>query len=172
MGTLKSYDVEIIQLAQNSLSEEDFFKIFPFNLKSSNGKITDFIFEAIEEKDPVLVELAILLGFRFGFPSNSAEALCSLIVEPWHYKHEDIARALQKLKSPDTVECLYRASIMRLDYLAYDENSSLAVKCVWALYAIGTDAAIEKLKLLSISNIESIANSSQDRLRNIGIKNG
>jgi len=37
-------------------------------------------------------------------------------------------------------------------YLEYDEAKALAVKCIWALGALGSAEAVEKLKLLARSN--------------------
>jgi hypothetical protein len=60
--------------------------------------------------------------------------------------------ALQRLKDPDTVDCLYRAALKAFPYLDYDESHSLAVKYIWALRAINTPHAIEELKLLAKSD--------------------
>ena len=51
-----------------------------------------------------------------------------------------------------------------LPYLAWDDNHALAVKCIWALHDIGTDAAKEKLALLAGSDLEVIRENASELL--------
>jgi hypothetical protein len=49
-------------------------------------------------------------------------------------------------------------------YLVFDDNYALAVKAIWALGDIGTEAAREKLKLLPQSEIEAISENAKYQL--------
>ena len=55
---------------------------------------------------------------------------------------------LEEIKDPNSVDCLYTTC---LTIPEYDENRSLAKKCVWALGAINTPGSKEKLQKLSTS---------------------
>ena len=77
-----------------------------------------------------------MLAFRFGLSRQWAPLLCKLMEGDWHDSHEDIAHALQNLRLPSTTDCLYRTALRKHDYLAYNDNYALAVKCIWALHDI------------------------------------
>jgi hypothetical protein len=83
---------------------------------------------------------------------------------PWHTRHEDIARALQRLRDPRTVDALFSAALSRHDYLAYDEFFGLARKCTWALADIGTIEAKRRLEQLAGSENPMIAGYARKRL--------
>lgn len=72
-----------------------------------------------------------------------------IYIEKWHYKHEDLARLLKEYRSPSSVDVLYLAANLKLEYLDFDDNYSLAVKCIWGINSIGNENAIQKLKILS-----------------------
>ncbi|WP_148053134.1 hypothetical protein [Pseudomonas brassicacearum] len=75
------------------------------------------------------------------------KCLSRLLIEDWHISHEEIARALKPLKYPGAVENLYKAAVSNYPYIA--SEYALGVKCIYALYEVGTDAAKEKMKLIS-----------------------
>jgi hypothetical protein len=105
--------------------------------------------QGFAERSPDDLQCALVLAFCFGLSRKYALLLCKLIEEDWHHSHEDLADALQDLRVPCTIDCLYRTTLRKHDYLAYNDSESLAVKWIWALHDIGTFEAIEKLKLLS-----------------------
>lgn len=65
--------------------------------------------------------------------------------ETWHTKIEDIISLLEDIKDPKSIELLYKTAINVPDY---DEMRSVAKKCLWALLAINTPEAMEKIYLL------------------------
>ena len=63
---------------------------------------------------------------------------------------------LQELKIPSTIDTIYNAALLKLDYLGYSETAPLARKCIHVLGKFGTDEAKEKLKLLANSDCDII----------------
>lgn len=53
---------------------------------------------------------------------------------------------------------------MELDYLDYDDSYSLAVKCIWALGAIGTDNSRDRLKKLASSGQKIVEEAAAHQL--------
>ena len=110
------------------------------------------------------VEAALILANRFALSKELAPVLCNLLEADWHMRHEDIAKMLQAIQDPSTVDCLYRAALKKHAYLAYDNSAALARKCTWALYAVGTPEAFERLEALAQSDEEHIRGYAQKRL--------
>ena len=70
----------------------------------------------------------------------------------WHERHEDIAIYFMEMELPSTVECLYELAISDFEKYRHDEYCQLVEKCCYALGAIGTEEAKEKLELLAKSD--------------------
>ena len=94
------------------------------------------------------------------------ELLADVLIEDWHFRHEDVALAIQDLKCACAVEALERRASSNPNYLEWDENYALARKCTWALADIGTDDARQALKRLSKSEIFIVRGFAQKRLDN------
>lgn len=122
------------------------------------------------EKAPGDVEHALILASHFGLSPSYAGILCALLGEDWHFKHEDIAGALQDLREPSAVGSLYEAALRKFGYLAYDDSTALARKCTWALHDIGTPEAIAKLRLLSECQSEVIRGYAAERLASLAAR--
>lgn len=143
----------IWDLARGDVSEDAFIAQFGADPRTTPELVRSELEQSYVERSPDDLRTALVLAFRFGLSRQWAPLLCKLMEEDWHYSHEDIARALQDLRVPSTIDCLYRTALRKHDYLAYNDNESLAVKCIWALHDIGTSEAIEKLQLLSRSDL-------------------
>ena len=108
-----------------------------------------------EKTDPHDIENVLYVANTFGVLSEEfVDILIILLQETWHYGHESIVWAFQKIKSPRTVDILYKTALARFPYLDYDEtgHDSLRLHCIWALGEINTPGAKEKLKLLTQSD--------------------
>jgi hypothetical protein len=153
----------IFSLAQGVLSEDSFITQFGANPRATPDIVLAELEQASADRSADSVQCALVLAFRFGLSRKWAPVLCKLMEEDWHHSHEDIAEALQDIRVPSTVDYLYRAALRKHDYLAHNDSESLAVKCIWALHDIGTNEAVEKLKLLSQS-------ASSSRIRERALK--
>lgn len=152
-------------LMRKSISNEDFRNRFTVDVVRNPNYIIQLLEIAYTEKNSDDVENAMFIGFVFNlFTEEFITILSKLIGEPWHYQHEDIAMIFQKLKSPQTIECLYKTALTRFEYLEFDEAFALAVKCIWALGDINTPESREKLKLLAQSENEIIKNNATNQL--------
>ena len=120
---------------------------------SKKKNIEALFLNAYNDKSAEDIELLMPQIARAESISDETSAiLIKLLQEDWHYKHEDIAMLLKKIKDPKTVEALYTAAKQKFDYLEYDDTFQFARKCIKALAAIGDDNAIEKLRLLKQSD--------------------
>jgi hypothetical protein len=160
----------IFALAQGRLSEDAFIAQFGTNPRTTPDIVRVELERAFAEKSAASVEYALALGFVFGLSRNWAPQLCKLMQEDWHHSHEDIASALQDIRVPSTVDCLYQAALRKHNYLAYDDSEVLAVKCIWALHDIGTPEAVVKLKLLSQSASEPVSKNAIERLSELAAR--
>lgn len=158
----------IEKLMLKSITKEDFLNGLKINKTMLPKYIKEKLGVAYNEKNADDVEYLLFVGFVFNlFSENYIDILCKLLGEKWHYQHEDIAMIFQELKSPKTVESLYKAVLTRFEYLDYDKAFALAVKCIWALWAINTLESHKKLELLSSVENEIIRKCAQERLANI-----
>jgi HEAT repeat protein len=96
--------------------------------------------DATKREDPVDVELALVVCFTFGFSDDHLQPLSALAFADWHQRHEDVASALGKLRSPASVDALAHLAQWVPAYLEFDDARALAVKAIWALGGIGGDA--------------------------------
>ena len=67
-----------------------------------------------------------------------------------------------EMELPSTVECLYELAISDFEKYRDDEYCQLVEKCCYALGAIGTEEAKEKLKLLAKSDKDIIREHVED----------
>ena len=115
------------------------------------------------EKNEKNVNILILAIFVFNLYSEDfIDILCKLSKEEWHGKHEDIVFYLQQLELPSTIDCIYELAISDFEKYRDDEYCQLVEKCCYALGAIGTEDAKEKLKLLAKSDKDIIREHVED----------
>lgn len=142
---------------------------FSLEGKSQYEFIHDLLIEARNNKDPDLLEDGITLIFIFKEVKHPVKELNELLLESWHYRHEDIASLLQDAKSPTSIDALNKAVMTKFDYLDFDDSYALAVKCVWALGEIGTPEAMDKLTKLSKSDNKIIRDNAINQLKRHGL---
>lgn len=121
--------------------------------------------DAVERRDPLDVELALVVCFRFGFTEGHIQPLVALAFADWHQRHEDVATALGKLRSPASVDALTHMARWVPAYLEFDDARALAVKAIWALGGISGDAAHEALTSLASSECGIVAENAVAQLR-------
>lgn len=111
----------------------------------------DLLRNAADRRDPIDVELALVVGFRFGFSGEHVELLIALAFADWHRSHQDVALALGHIHSQASVDALEHPAEWVPDYLAFDDARALATQAIWALGGISGDAADRALVALSRS---------------------
>lgn len=131
-----------------------------FGIDKLAEEIAGFLQTSMEKQDADTVDSLIYLVYCFDLQSNGLlKIFHELILEKWHYKHEDLARLIGKYKSPSSVPYLKDAAVLQLDYLQYegDETFAFSRKCIRALRTINTAEANEAICELSKSNRKEIA---------------
>ena len=122
----------------------------------------------IDRSDELLDDYLTLI-FLYNVPYDSCiQFLNEMLVSNWHHQHENIALLLEQACDHSSIEYLYDAARTQYEYLEYDENYALAVKCIWALGKIfrkGFPLAKEKLELLAQSTNSIIRENSIEQLQ-------
>jgi len=159
---------------QNEAKIYDIKKEFLINFTVDVTKKPKYVLQLLKtayyEKNASDVEYCLALMDLFNLVSNDYSLIfIKLLAVDWHTSHENIVNNLQKLKLPETIDCLYSTALKPLDYLEYDESFSLAVKCIWALGEINNQKAKEKLELLTKSSNKVIKNNALIQLENIRV---
>lgn len=160
----------LILLTSGSITEDEFVHQYSNGRRIDKEYCLSLLEQAVKNKDDETVEEAIIVSSTLNcFSTEFSGVLCRLLQCDWHDKHEDIARILQDLKDPSTVDCLYNAAQLHFEYLNYDDTYQFARKCIKALSAIGNKEAIEKLQLLAGSNIPEIKQYAVKELKYKGL---
>jgi len=120
---------------------------------------------AIASKDPDAVEEALTAAITNSATDELVPELIELLCLSWHYRHEDVALTIQKLRPREAIPAL-KDTALRNHPQYYDNGLALARKCTWALADIGTTEALEALKELLASPNTRIAEFARKRLRN------
>lgn len=160
----------IVDLYSGKISKDEFIKEYFRDIPSKNKYVSELMEKSIVNEDAIAIDETIALLYTGCFPLNCFTSnLCKLLQSSWHTKHEDIAMLLKQIADPTTVDCLYVATELELEYLNYDDTYQFARKCIKALSAIGNENAIEKLKLLMNSKIIEISEYAKKELRYKGL---
>lgn len=150
-----------------NLTKENLLKKYPINLIEDKAYILSSLEYAYKNKnaDDVGYTLSLLIfDADFNKTDKYVEILCKLLYEDWHFSHEDIVSLLQGIKSPKSIDTLYKTALTEFEYLNYDDTYALARKCIHALGEINTEKAKEKLILLAQSNIPIIKEKAEKQL--------
>ena len=152
--------------------KENFRKEFTVDVTKEPKYVLDLLEKAYSEKNSNDIEFILSIidifdVFSTAYQKEYKELLVKLLAADWHVYHEDIAHSIQRLKIPEAVDCLYETALKQFKYRDYDDFSVLAVQCIWALGDIGTQEAIEKLKLLAQLDNEIIKENALKQLARI-----
>lgn len=155
------------EYVSGNLSKEKFLKKYPVNLVENKQYIFSSLNEAYKNKNADDVGYTLLLlvfDEDFNKNDNYVEILCKLLYEDWHFSHENIVSLLQGIKSPESIDALFKTALTEFKYLDYDDTHALARKCIHALGEINTESAKEKLKQLAQSPIPIIKEKAEKQL--------
>ncbi|HBR6880443.1 TPA: hypothetical protein L9195_004931 [Klebsiella aerogenes] len=122
---------------------------------------------ARQNRDAELVDVFLYLSALINYDFKCIDLVNELIIADWHKKHEDLATILNYYHSETSVEYLYQAALLELNYRDYDEDYVLADKCIRALAKINNKNSIEKLEKLAMVENEKIKKSAMKQLSKI-----
>ncbi len=164
----------VAAFATDDLTEEAFIAEFGVQSEAFPAFLFRELEGAITLEDAELVEDLLLMGEKCGILQPSlAPVLAKLLLQPWHYHHEDLARMLQRFRDPNTVDALAAAARTKPAYLAaVDDAHALARKCIWALSDIGTAAALGELCRLAAHEDEEVAGYAWRRIERWELERG
>lgn len=156
----------------NKIGKEHFLYINNLNDNSLRSTIKEMLEVSFQDNDKDLLEDSIYLLCKYEDIINIQDyvpLLNSIICCGWHTVHEDIALLLEDAKSPSSIEALYQNATSHYDYLAWDSNYALAVKCIYALGRIASPEALEKLKILAENNNIIIKENALNQLKKLNV---
>lgn len=137
----------ISKLMLDQISKEEF--LVENAILEIDEEILKGLNEAYQSRNANYVEEFVYLIFAFDvFEKKIVNILNELLLVNWHYKHEDIALALEKISSSKSLDFLYNAIELHPQYLSWDDNYAFEVKCVRAIYYIGKEKAYSYLEKL------------------------
>ena len=111
-------------------------------------------------------ELYLLAAFQR--PAHAyTQVLCEVLgrrdIDDLNY--EDIVDVLAEVHDPASVGCLTDALWLEPDW---DEYRNLAVKCIWALAAIGTPAAVAAIRYAATCDAFKVREAAARELKRLG----
>lgn len=155
----------IIKLMKKEISKKELLQKINLDEEKMYAVIGEMFDLASKSKDAEMAEDAVYLVFLY---ENSlyklVDRLNRLIECDWHEQHENIAMLLQKSRDVSSISCLYNTANAKYEYLDFDDNYALAVKCIWALGDIGNEESKEYLKKLLNSENEIIVENARKQL--------
>lgn len=165
---MRPYNQELLnRFYAQDLSKAELVDRFDLEGHTPAAFISREIAAASEKESADDLEDAITLAFAFDATSIPAEKWNALLLEDWHFKHEDIASLLQDIKSESSVASLFQVCQTRYAYLEFDDSHALAVKCIWALGDINNEDARLRLAALCRSEVGVIRSNAEQQLKRV-----
>lgn len=153
MKTLNQILRELETLTSYSPFEEHpIFKIWGSIPKKNylfTRELIDKLSYSLNSKNEDAIYDLILISDIDGVDKKFTDIFCQLLKVDWYQSGEDIVSLLEEIKDPKSIDTLYETA---LNFPDYDDARALTKKCIWALDAINTKEAKEKLSLLAHSD--------------------
>lgn len=150
---------------QLKISDKDFLHVvhekLDKDLDEQNSEMLEYHIYAV-----FLWEERVSAGERKPLASL-ADILNRLLLCDWHKQHENIVTMLQKIFAESSVDVLYQAIYLPLEYLEWDDNLSFQKRCVRAIAAIRDARAIIALQRLAQEENEIIRELAERKLAQI-----
>lgn len=156
----------ILDYALERVSDEEFVRRFPHSLDQPDELVQRLLTLCLHGDESEDVELVMLLGFALDvFDESFAPLLAELLLTDHHSRHEDVAKELQMLRVPSTLNALVKRCETVPPWPAtIDDGAAVFRKCVWAIRSIGTEEAWNALGTLTESEFESVRQYAQEHL--------
>jgi hypothetical protein len=158
-------------LITGHVSDALFFEVFETRPSDVVRFGLEVLQRAMQERDDLLIHFGMYVGHRFGFSPEHLPVLMELAEAPWHTDHENVVMALSDLRSPMSVDVLYRTALAKYDYLDDDDEiRALGVKCLWALGNIATESALARIEQLAHCGVAVLETNAVGQLARMLIK--
>lgn len=148
---------------------DDYWEQFPTGqLLRFKKETLSLLRDNVVNKDEKGLSNTLAVICNDGADSDYTDILLQLLDEKWHASEEDIVSVLELIKDAKSIDKLYEVAINVPDY---DDMRALAKKCMWALSAINTPEAIQKLKMLEKADDPIIKENATFQLEQVLNKN-
>lgn len=154
----------------NNITQDELYKSIGFDNIDFEQFLMNTMLRAVEQEDAEMMKyliFTIYLGDNAININAYLDILNRLILCKWHNKHEDISLLLQRINSPESIEYLYKAIFLQLDYLDWDDNYAFERKCVHAIAKCKKQEALKKLSILASNENEIIKQCAEKQLQKI-----
>ncbi len=159
----------VLAYFRHEITIEQFLEQYPVDPRKEKEHVHELLQYANANRGSRDLEAVLFVGHFFGlsrtvFSRSCVPLLNALLAEDWHINHDEIVFILQELRDPRSIEALYQAAFLRLEYMEYDDTYGIAANCCWALGDINTASADEKLRELATSENPIIADYAREQL--------
>lgn len=121
---------------------------FPRDTHNYKKELLNLIDDSIRTKDSDKLGLYLSLAWRDGMDDSYKPVLKAVILATWHSFHEDIVDYAADLKDDAFTDDIYTIATNSFYRQYDDENDATLRKCIYALKAINSEEAKEKIQLL------------------------
>lgn len=119
-----------------TITKGEFLRQWPADDGSRLGR--DLLAQSMLERDGDDLEYALIVGFVFGLTPDYLPLLSEAATARWHYRHEDVARALGTIGTEDALPALAALAVARLDYAdEIDDSVALARHALHGIERVG-----------------------------------
>lgn len=171
MGML-NYNIFDLFFLKKISYDEFVLKIISYYNESEDSILNELLVSydnmCSEKIDYLVYALFVLDDTIANFDINKyLNVLNKLIISSWHYKHEDIVQLLEKISNFESLNYLYQAVYLRLDYLSWDENYSFEKKCIYAISKIGKQKSLPYLKKICFDDNKILRECADEQMKKI-----
>lgn len=157
----------IDDLMLNEISESEFYNNYPINLREDKEYFLNQMHKSIQEKkseslSSSLDAMALLEEYK---TIDHQEIYKKLILQNWHNLHEELVDSIEKKSSNE--DLFYHVLNQVYEYhkgSVEDFMVPIWNKCLWSLYKIGNEKAINYIKEFSNSEYKYLRGTAKDLL--------
>jgi hypothetical protein len=140
-----------------NLSRDDLTRLYrPTAVNISEDAYQEIIYSQ-QARDEENLRYAETVSFIADYPQKCLDVYSKILCEDWHHLHELIVDVFDEQRYAGGVDSLYIAAITRFKTREYDDYHALGMRCIYALREIGTEEALEKLRLLAKHDAPELA---------------
>ena len=150
--------------------DNQFLAEFTVNVLERPDYLVQLAEDAIHDQNEYDLDLVITLAEHFEITRYIDEVLASLLIQPWHHFHDNIARILEFDHNEKTAEYLLQGATYTCDHLDYESDyCEFSRKCLYALLKIGTPKTLQYIRDVACCDHPIIANHAKTLIKKYGL---
>ena len=167
-------DKSIVALYYNQLLQEISYEDAKFKIRLEILKeyFQREFEELLKNQNEELVEPLVFLPRIFGLERMFISYYNRLLVESWHFEHEQLIDFIKVFKDDSSIPFIEQAIKSNFEYMDCDINDcegttffSFIRKCMWGLAEINTQEALDLLRVFSDSENPVIRQNAKNQLK-------